>query len=159
MDLYPQLPSDMEQICLNGIGLYGGVLNFKIAGNRSEVKTHEFECAQVEGCVVFEAEKAFNKVGGPVSWQAARSKFDSDAQISLTLEVQQENGWKAIAWNWMSHVTNGQKVWVTSDQSLNPKASYRLRIQDFKVNGNEDIIPTKQRNLQFVLSVQMERGF
>jgi hypothetical protein len=135
LSLRPRVPSELNSMRFEGIGYGGGVFDFSVAAERTDVPTTKTSLAGPMVCA-FSATAPFNKAG----MQALISPFRNRAncQLSLTLEKKVRGKWEEAASVWYNHVQDKQWVWLTEERWLEP-GDYRLRVHDIDTPEGESL--------------------
>lgn len=131
LHLRPRVPSGVNGFVFRSIGYWGALFDFSVSARRTQVAPKKLD-SESSRTRVFVPASRFDKAGVEV-----RHSAQGEIRLSLTLERHAGGKWVTVGRNWLSHVKNGQWVWVSSDQWLAGGAEYRLRLHDVQsVSGD-----------------------
>lgn len=126
----PRLPSAHTALQVTGLGYQGALLDIRAEAQRTPVLE---ETATGKALLrtrlvrVFRASEGFNRVGVTVR----REPPTGNGRTGLTLILQQRTsgGWEDLRRTWLSHLADGQRLWITVEGDASP-GEYRLVASD-----------------------------
>lgn len=133
--LTPEVPSTLETVRLSDIGFRGHIFDFEMRALREDRTARMIEASDGKTWT-FQAEQPFNKVGLRIRTNGEDVPFQKGARVTLVLEEAGDGGeGRVIARDQLSHVRNGQQVWIRTREPLNPDRTYRLRLEELEGFG------------------------
>lgn len=138
--LRPRVPSDMNGFTFRSIGYWGALFDFSVSARRAQVKPKRLKSESSQSWV-FVPSSRFNKAGVEI-----RHSSGDEIRLSLLLEHRAGSKWVTVGRNWLSHVKNGQWVWVSADQWLAGGSEYRFRLHNVQLVSG-DPVPLASRTI------------